>query len=115
MKYLYVLGNIAALALGLYVGYLLFYDPPEPPEIVEVIRYKTEYVKIATTCPEYEACYRSPIRINPKMNGAVMHIEAGDDCKTASADVKMECRTKPDWTARVISCVFGILLGVLIL
>jgi hypothetical protein len=114
MKYLYVLGNVAALALGLYVGYLLFYDPPGPPEIVEVIRYKTEYVKIATTCAEYENCYRSPIKIDAAMNGNLMHIDAGDACKTAAADVKIKCRGA-DWKGRATAFGLGALLVILFL
>jgi hypothetical protein len=116
MKYLVgLLSSLVLVAGGIYVGYLLFWEPPSPPEIVEVIHYRTEYVRIAVTCPEYEACYRSPIKIVPQMNGSVMHIEAGDDCKTTSADVKMECKSKTDWKGRGVAFGLGALLMLLIL
>jgi len=113
--FLAAMSSLIMICAGIYVGYLVFYEPPSPPEIVEVLQYRTEYVKIATTCPEYEACYRSPIKIVPTMHGAVMHIEAGDDCKTASADVKMECRNKPDWKGRAAAFGIGALLMLLVL
>lgn len=115
MKYLYLIGAALVFALGVFVGYSLFYEPPKPPVIVEVIQRETQYIKVPVNCDELRDCYNSPITITPVMNGDTMHIDAGDACKTAAADVKLECKPTPDWWGRGIGIVIGAVVMALIL
>ena len=80
-----------AVACGLIAGVVLvyFFTPtPDPvvPEIVEIVKYETRWIK-----PPVTDCEKSPIIIEAVMADDVMDITAGDGCKSASASVRLEC------------------------
>ena len=84
-----------AFACGLIAGVVLvyFFTPtPDPviPEIVEIVKYETRWIK-----PPVTDCEKSPIVIDAVMADDVMDITAGDGCKTASASVRLECPAPP--------------------
>lgn len=84
-----------AVACGLIAGVVLvyFFTPtPDPviPEIVEIVKYETRWIK-----PPVTDCEKSPIIIDAVMADDVMDITAGDGCKTASASVRLECPAPP--------------------
>ena len=84
-----------AVACGLIAGVVLvyFFTPtPDPvvPEIVEIVKYETRWIK-----PPVTDCEKSPIIIAAVMADDVMDITAGDGCKTASSSVRLECPAPP--------------------
>ena len=84
-----------AVACGLIAGVVLvyFFTPtPDPviPEIVEIVKYETRWIK-----PPVTDCEKAPIVIEAVMADDVMDITAGDGCKTASASVRLECPAPP--------------------
>ena len=84
---------IISSACGLIVGAALVYylmPDPGPPEIVEIVKHETRWIKSPVT-----DCEKSPIAIEVMMADDVMEITAGDGCKTASASVRLECPAPP--------------------
>ena len=84
---------IISSACGLIVGAALVYflmPEPGPPEIVEIVKHETKWIK-----PPATDCEKSPIVIEAVMADDVMEITAGDGCKTASASVRLECPAPP--------------------
>lgn len=84
-----------AFACGLIAGVVLvyFFTPtPDPavPEIVEVVKYETKWIKTPVT-----DCEKSPIVIDAVMADDAMEITAGDGCKSTAASVRMECPAPP--------------------
>ena len=84
---------IISAACGLIVGATLVYflmPEPGPPEIVEIVKHETRWIK-----PPVTDCEKAPIVIEAVMADDVMDITAGDGCKTASASVRLECPAPP--------------------
>ena len=84
---------IISSACGLIAGAALVYflaPDPGPPEIVEIVKHETRWIKSPVT-----DCEKSPIVIEAVMADDVMEITAGDGCKTTSASVRMECPAQP--------------------
>ena len=84
---------IIASACGLIVGAALVYylmPEPGPPEIVEIVKHETRWIK-----PPVTDCEKAPIVIEAVMADDVMEIIVGDGCKTASASVRLECPAPP--------------------
>ena len=82
-----------AFACGLIAGAALVYflaPDPGPPEIVEIVKHETRWIK-----PPVTDCEKAPIVIEAVMADDVMEITAGDGCKTASASVRLECPAPP--------------------
>ena len=83
---------IISSACGLIVGAALVYylmPEPGPPEIVEIVKHETRWIK-----PPVTDCEKAPIVIEAVM-ADVMEITAGDGCKSASASVRLECPAPP--------------------
>ena len=84
---------IISSACGLIVGAALVYylmPEPGPPEIVEIVKHETRWIK-----PPVTDCEKAPIVIEAVMADDVMEITAGDGCKTTSASVRLECPASP--------------------
>ena len=80
---------IISSACGLIAGAaLVYFLAPDhgPPEIVEVVKHETRWIK-----PPVTDCEEAPIVIDAVMADDVMEITAGDGCKSASASVRLEC------------------------
>ena len=80
---------LIAFCLGFLCCWLLFIYGSKPKiEIIEKVVHKTEYVQIPHTLPEYDACYKSPIHIDMKINDDIIQIFANDKCKRAEAEMR---------------------------
>ena len=84
-----IISSTCGLIIGAALVYFLTPDPG-PPEIVEIIKHETRWIKSPVT-----DCEKSPIVIDAVMADDVMDITAGDGCKTASASVRLECPAPP--------------------
>ena len=84
---------IISSACGLIAGAVLVYflaPDTGPPEIVEIVKHETRWIK-----PPVTDCEKAPIVIDAVMADDVMEITAGDGCKSASASVRLECPAPP--------------------
>jgi hypothetical protein len=82
-----LISGFAGLCLGVALVYFLT-PPPDPviPEIVEVVKYETKWIK-----PPVTACEKSPIVISHHQEGQWLHIDAGDGCKSTAESIRQAC------------------------
>lgn len=104
---------IISSACGLIAGAALVYfltPEPGPPEIVEIVKHETRWIK-----PPVTDCEKAPIVIDAVMDKDTMEITAGDGCKSASASVRLECPApKPSVTSHAVAFGGGALAALVL-
>jgi hypothetical protein len=67
-----------------------------PKEIIRIVGIEKpviKYIKVPTTCKEFQNCYKQPIQIDGKIVDAVWFLAtATDSCKTSSRRFKLEAK-----------------------
>lgn len=104
-------GAVAGALIGV-LGTLWLTPKPVPgdPVIREIVVTKTVY-----KTPPQTPCEASELWLKADAKAGVMHIDYGDACKAATAEVKIDCKcpeSETDWKGYGIAGAIGFAAGV---
>lgn len=104
----FIIGVVIGAIIGAVAVYAYYKLKPNVV-IKEVTTYKTHYVVKPVTLEDYRKCYESKIKIQAEARDDIIHVRAADDCKSAEADIAIEC--KPDNKRTIIAAIAGVVAG----